>query len=202
MGPKAAEQRACEMRRHDPLANPQPLIRRVYSYVAYLVGDGPEAEDITNDVFERALRYRSSYDPNKGEPVTWLLGIARRAVSSRRQQTAGVEELDADHAASPGDLEADTIRRLDLAVAFARLAERDRELLALRFAGDLTARQIAQILELKTNAVEVALHRALARLRAELEHETPGVPEPGSALRAPAAAPIVHAPRVEGSLKD
>src|SRR5918999_4894134 len=50
----------------DPLANPEPLIRRVYSYVAYRLGDGPDAEDVTSDVFERALRYRESYDRQKG----------------------------------------------------------------------------------------------------------------------------------------
>ena len=42
----------------DPLADPQPLIERVYAYVAYRVGDGVHAEDITSEGFERALRYR------------------------------------------------------------------------------------------------------------------------------------------------
>ncbi len=32
----------------DPLANPEPLIRRVYAYVAYFVGDGPDAEERLN----------------------------------------------------------------------------------------------------------------------------------------------------------
>ena len=62
----------------DPLADPGPLIRRVYAYVAYRIGDGAEAEDITSEAFERALRYRDSYDPRRGEPVAWLIGIARR----------------------------------------------------------------------------------------------------------------------------
>ena len=56
------------MFRRDPLANPEPLIRRVYSYVAYRVGDGPDAEDLTSETFERALRYRKSYDPGKASP--------------------------------------------------------------------------------------------------------------------------------------
>ena len=60
----------------DPLADPAPLIRRVYAYVAYRVGDGPEAEDITSETFERALRYREKYDSHKGTPAAWLLGIA------------------------------------------------------------------------------------------------------------------------------
>ena len=54
------------MHRRDPLANPEPLIRRVYAYVAYRIGDGPDAEDVTSEVFERALRYRESYDPTRG----------------------------------------------------------------------------------------------------------------------------------------
>jgi RNA polymerase sigma-70 factor (ECF subfamily) len=61
------------------------------------------------------------------------------------------------------------LSRLDLRAAVGRLDERDRELIALRFGADLSARQIAEVLELKTNAVEVALHRALARLRRALE---------------------------------
>ncbi len=65
----------------DPLANPEALIRRVYAYVAYRLGDGPDAEDVTSEVFERALRYRESYDRSKGEPTAWLLGIARRCTS-------------------------------------------------------------------------------------------------------------------------
>ena len=42
----------------DPLANPEALIRRVYAFAAYRLGDGPDAEDVTSEVFERALRYR------------------------------------------------------------------------------------------------------------------------------------------------
>ena len=72
----------------DPLRNPEPLLRRVYAYVAYRVHDRSEAEDITSETFERALRYRNTFDPHKGDAVAWLLGIARRceSVILRRQQ--------------------------------------------------------------------------------------------------------------------
>ncbi len=56
-----------------------------------------------------------------------------------------------------------------VAAAVATLDERNRELIALRYGADLTAKQIAAVLGVRTNAVEVALHRALGRLRAELE---------------------------------
>jgi RNA polymerase sigma-70 factor, ECF subfamily len=152
------------MLRRDPLANPEPLIRRVYAYVAYRVGDGPDAEDLTSETFERALRYRKSYDPRKGEPVAWLLGIAKRCIDGRGPRTEFASE-DVDEAIA-SDLEEDTVRRLTVAGAVRTLDERDRELIALRYGADLTARQIAELLGARTNAIEVALHRALGRLRA------------------------------------
>lgn len=157
------------MFRRDPLANPEPLIRRVYSYVAYRVGDGPDAEDLTSETFERALRYRKSYDPRKGEPVAWLLGIAKRCVDGRGPRM----ELASETPEGPtvGDLEEDTVRRLTVARAVDTLDERDRELIALRYGADLTARQIAELLGARTNAIEVALHRAMGRLRATFEDE-------------------------------
>jgi RNA polymerase sigma-70 factor (ECF subfamily) len=157
------------MLRRDPLANPEPLIRRVYAYVAYRVGDGPDAEDLTSETFERALRYRKSYDPKKGEPVAWLLGIAKRCVDGRRPRIElASESVDEP---SPTDLEEETVRRLTVARAVGVLDERDRELIALRYGADLTARQIAELLGARTNAIEVALHRALGRLRATFGDE-------------------------------
>jgi RNA polymerase sigma factor (sigma-70 family) len=158
------------MARKDPLADPAPLIRRVYSYVAYRIGDGPDAEDLTSEVFERALRYRSSYDPALGGPLPWLIGIARRCVDGRRYLPTHADSAKVEQAA-PQDLEASALERLTLAGAVSVLDDRSRELLALRYGADLSARQIGAVLGLKTNAVEVSLHRALARVRAELEEQ-------------------------------
>jgi len=167
----------------DPLANPAPLIRRVYSYVAYRIGDGPDAEDVTSEVFERALRYRESYDPSRGGPVPWLLGIARRCVEDALPRRSRMMTLEASEGVSPEDLENEAVRRLTVAAAIEGLDERGRDLLALRYGADLSARQIGEVLELTTNAVEVALHRTLARVRAGLEEperrdDRPGVPAP------------------------
>ena len=160
------------MFRVDPLRNPEPLIRRVYSYVAYRVGDGPDAEDVTSDAFERALRYRKSYDHSRGEPVSWLLGIARRCVDDFFSHRVEVVD-EPQEPAAPGDLAEDTARRLRLGAAMSGLGERERELIALKYGADLTARQIGDVLGLQTNAVEVALHRALGRLRDVLDDDEP-----------------------------
>jgi RNA polymerase sigma-70 factor (ECF subfamily) len=151
------------MLRRDPLADPAPLIKRVYAYAAYRLGDGADAEDATSETFERAVRYRKSYDPRKGEPVAWLLGIAKRCIDGGWPKaefpTQDVDSVDTT------DLEEETLRRLMISRAVAALDDRDRELIALRYGADLTARQIAELLGARTNAIEVALHRALGRLR-------------------------------------
>jgi RNA polymerase sigma factor (sigma-70 family) len=162
------------MLRRDPLADLEPLIKRVYAYAAYRVGDGADAEDVTSETFERALRYKKSYDPRKGEPVAWLLGIAKRCIDGGWQNT----EFSSDTIDSPDptDIEDETIRRLTVSRAVGALDERDRELIALRYGADLTARQIAELLGARTNAIEVALHRALGRLRGILGVEDDSEP--------------------------
>jgi len=172
----------------DPLEDPAPLVRRVYAYAAYRLGEGPDAEDVTSETFARALRYRTSFNPKRGSPAAWLIGIARRAADDHLR-LQGIEiptddELLLEREAEPSP-RLDAAVRLDLHAAVAPLGTRDRELIALRYGADLKARDIAELLEQRTNAVEVALHRALERLRAALE---PGsASEPGE--RAQTAGP-------------
>lgn len=156
----------------DPFAAPDELIRRVYAYVAYRIGSGPAAEDVVSEAIERGLRYRQSYDAKKGSPAAWLAGIASRvlvdhATKGRLQATVDVEDPhnyeDFSHAA---------LRKLALQDAVATLDERSREIVALRYGGDLKAREIGEILGMTTNAVEVALSRALHRLRSTFEAGT------------------------------
>jgi RNA polymerase sigma factor (sigma-70 family) len=143
------------------------LIRRVHSYVAYRIGSGADADDVTGEVFARAVRYRSSYDPAVGEPAAWLLGIARRVLADRGSPPTQL--LDEQQPEAAGDDSVDAlVDRLVLRDAVAGLPENDRELIGLRYGADLTARQIGELTDATTHAVEVALSRALGRLRARL----------------------------------
>lgn len=151
---------------HDPLAQPEQLIRQVYSYVAYRIGAGAEAEDVTGETFERAVRYRRSFDARKGAPLVWLLGIARNVVAGCH----GVVPVDPEaelEGASPGFEEA-VASKLDLEAALACLSARERELIALRYGADLSSRQIGEVLGLAPGTVDVSLCRLRARLRALL----------------------------------
>jgi RNA polymerase sigma-70 factor, ECF subfamily len=157
----------------DPFSDPEPLIRRVYAYVAYRIGNGPDAEDVTSAAVERALLYRDRFDWRKGDAAAWVIGIARRQIAEHLSAQSLVVADRPEEAAS-GDLAAESMARLDLRRAVEQLAERDRELVALRYGADLTARQIGELLDMHTNAVEVALHRALAVLRSALESSPVG----------------------------
>ena len=163
----------------NPISDPSAeLIQRVYAYVAYRIGPGPDADDVTSEVFERAFRYRDRFDPRRGTPASWLIGIARNYIEQHPRRPDWSSEL--PDPAAPGDLEEDAVRRLSVARLVARLDPRERELIALRYGADLTARQIADLLGTTPNAVGVALHRAVARLR--------GLVEADRAAETPAAA--------------
>jgi len=156
----------------DPLANPEDAIRRVYAYVAYRTGAGADADDIVSDTIERALRYRSSFDPRRGSAAGWLIGIASNCIADHYRDGAGRVDADVEQIAEPATEFTSSVEgSIDLHAAVARLDARDRELIALRYGADLKAKDIARLLEMKPNAVEVALHRAVARLR-ELMGET------------------------------
>jgi RNA polymerase sigma factor (sigma-70 family) len=153
----------------DPLADAEPLIRRVYAYTAYRIGPGPDAEDVTSEVFERALKYESSYDASKGDFTGWLLGIARRCVD-QHLATPNTFPLEPTPPVAPDDVEGEVVERVALAEAVAELSDRDRELVSLYYAG-LNGGQIAHLLDAPRNTIDVALHRALARLRTILERQ-------------------------------
>ncbi len=143
------------------------MITRVYSYAAYRLGPGADAEDVTSETMERALRYRDSYDPSRGQPSTWLLSIARRVIVEHLAVAAPHAKDDELQGHDSGeDVAGESVRRLSLAAAIETLAERDRELLSLRYGADLKAREIGELMQMETHAVEVALARALERLRA------------------------------------
>jgi RNA polymerase sigma factor (sigma-70 family) len=182
--------------RHDPLADPEPLVQRVYAYVAYRIGDGPDAEDVTSEAFARAVRYRDSYDPSRGAPIAWVLGIARRCIEDflrERRHEGEVPDL-----AAHADVAEETVTRIALWQAAGRLGDRDRELIALRYGADLTARQIARQLAMRTNAVEVALHRALHRLRVLLVETGPEDEQPEEPASGGATVRISSVARYEG----
>jgi RNA polymerase sigma-70 factor (ECF subfamily) len=146
---------------------------RVYAFFAYWVRSRADAEDLTQHCFERALKAWSRYDPARASVSTWLLAIARnlmvdhlRAAGSRRQQP--LEEIDLESLQAAPDEHSLGIDP-DLARALAELGPREREVIALRFGGDLTGPEIAALTGLSLANVQQIMSRALRRMRVMLD---------------------------------
>ena len=161
---------------------------RVYAFFAYRAGTRADAEDLTQVTFEHALRAWSRYDPGRAKPSTWLMAIAHNVMVSylRRDRTRAQEPLAAEPEADSrlptvSGPEARLGLEPALAEALTRLGPREREVLALRFAGDLRGPEIAELLGLTLANVQQILSRTLRRLREELQ-QCPGegetAPEP------------------------
>lgn len=133
--------------------------------------DPGSAEDVVAEVFLIAWR-RADRVPHS-EPLLWLYAVARRVLANqrraRRRRQALVDVLGTlarrrIAAPEPGGSE--------LTAALARLRRDDREVLMLTAWEGLDATQAATVLGCTPQAVHTRLHRARARLRAELQSDS------------------------------
>jgi len=146
--------------------------RAVYGYLRFHLPSADEAEDLTADVFLRAVRAERRFDPNRGSARTWLLRIARNALvdhvrRERRRQQLPIAALRDLHSEAPSPEERllweEEVGRLLSAVA--GLGARDREIIGLRYGSGLDSREVAELLGVAEAAARTRLWRALARLR-------------------------------------
>jgi RNA polymerase sigma-70 factor (ECF subfamily) len=145
---------------------------RVYNYVRYRVQDAETTDDITAQIFERALVNISRYRPEQGPFGAWLFAIARNAVNDhlrakRRRRWLSLEVLCGRASAEPQPEEVVIGKEThaELLAALARLSDRERDLIALKFAAGLTNYRIAQLTGLSESNVGVILYRTIRKLR-------------------------------------
>jgi RNA polymerase sigma-70 factor (ECF subfamily) len=140
---------------------------RVYGFLAYRLRDREAVEDLTQTTFERALRAWSRFDPTRASEATWLLAIARNLLIDhhRRDRSALIDELDERSEPTVSGPEARYATSPELINALARLSDRDREVVAMRYGGDLSASEIARLLDLSLANVQQILSRSLRKLK-------------------------------------
>jgi RNA polymerase sigma-70 factor (ECF subfamily) len=144
----------------------------VFGYLLYLTHDRALADDLSGATFEKAFRLWSRFDPHRGTPRTWLLGIARTTAldwfrsESRRQRREQA-------AAPPEAQEAEFLEGLSpaLQTALAALSAGEREVIALRVVLELDGDQAARILGISATAVSTRLSRALAKLEEKVRDD-------------------------------
>jgi RNA polymerase sigma factor (sigma-70 family) len=161
----------------------------VYGFFGYRLGSRQEAEDLTQVTFERALRAWDRFDPGRASARTWLLAIAHNLLIDhyRGDRTADQEPIPHGEAGERllghvEPLEPGMGLGPELEGALGRLDDRERELIALRFGGDLTGPEIAGLTGLSLANVQQILSRTLRKLRADLEGQAEPVTVQQSAV--------------------
>jgi len=160
----------------------QGCFQAVNRYAARRVA--PESvQDVVSDTFLVAWRRHCELD---GEPLPWLLGIARRVAANHLRANARRDalrgRLRAERSVSYANEEVGE-RDPQLAAALAGLGERDREALMLVVWDGLEHRVAAQVMSCSTGAFTVRVHRArrrLARALATEETDTIDIPKEAS----------------------
>jgi RNA polymerase sigma-70 factor (ECF subfamily) len=171
---QADERLRVEAARKDPgqfAALYEANFERVYAYVARRVKGRAEVEDLTSEVFRRALSGLHGYE-SRGAPFSaWLLRIAANAVvdrarrAGRRSQSAAELELSV-LPSEPERLDAESRARLFRCVA--GLPRAQRRVIELRFAEERSIREIAAALGKTEGAVKQLQLRALVALRKKI----------------------------------
>ena len=141
----------------------------VYGYVASIVRDDYEAEDVTQHLFAKLMTALPKYEPREVPFSAWILRVARNvAVDHMRQRRAipceEVRELETRH----DDDDASRMRTLGLRDALATLPEEQRQVVVMRHLIGLTPGEIAGRLGRTEPSVHGLHHRGRGALRTAL----------------------------------
>jgi len=165
----ALVQRACRMERAAISALYRRHVQAIYHYFRYRVRDEHTAEDLTAEVFLRAIEGLPNYRPTGVPFVAWLHRIAqaRMADHFRRQQreaTVGLDESWPSGEDSPlAEVEQSSLHE-GLRAALGQLTTDQQQVVVLKFVEGLNNADVAQILGKTEGAVKSLQHRALNAL--------------------------------------
>ena len=143
---------------------------RIYAFIARRIGDRDAAEDLTSDVFHKALANLRNYEWRGAPFAAWLIRIAANAVADQLKRAAR-EALGREDPSDPGassDLEAIEYRARVFRLVN-QLPSDQRRVIMQRFVEQRSIREIAQQLGRTAGAVKQLQLRALQNLRVRME---------------------------------
>jgi RNA polymerase sigma-70 factor, ECF subfamily len=149
----------------------------VHRFCVSQVADRAAAEDLTHETFVKAFQVYERVGPDLASARPWLLAIARNLCVDHHRRRGRWRRAFARLTSRPvpaADVEALAGERADIErviSALAELREKDRQLIGLRVAAELSYPEIGELLGRREAAVRLATHRALLRLRARLEND-------------------------------
>ena len=145
---------------------------KIYRYISFKIGNTTEAEDMTQQVFLNALKSISSFKW-KGVPFSaWLFRIAHnQIVDHLRKKEHTAVPLDESLASSGDNPQLIVEQKLDIEqmlVAAKQLTKAQREVISLRFAGEMPIAQVAKTMGKSQGAIKALQHSAIVALRKTL----------------------------------
>jgi len=158
-----------------------PLFDQLYNFARWLTQDTPEAEDLVQETYTKALRGFSSFQPGTNFRA-WMYRILRNSFLSSRtglKTTAvfdeeGPESLPAVDATTPESLYIEQANRQIVQDALAELPVPFREILLLCEVEEMSYQEIAETLSIPIGTVMSRLSRARKALRALLQQKLKG----------------------------
>ena len=147
---------------------------RVYGFIARRVGSRDIAEDLTSDVFHKALAGLPRFEW-RGVPLgAWLIRIASNAIIDRAKRAA--KESDTSGLDEPSEVSPKEIEEIEQRARLFKLVDQlppdQRRVIVLRFSEEKSIREVAQDLSRSEGAVKQLQFRALQNLRAQLSKES------------------------------
>lgn len=150
--------------------------KRVYNYISFRINNHQDTEDLVSQVFERVIHKYDTYDHKRSPLEAWLIGIARNTVTDyfRSRQRGFALSMNLLRHLVPGGKQPEEVivANEDHAVLIrmlSKLSEKERNIVALKYAADLKNIDIAEIMGLSESNVGVILFRSLKKLRKEWE---------------------------------
>lgn len=145
----------------------QQYARTVYKFLLSKTGSEDLSEELTQETFYQAIKSIGRYDESKCSVSTWLCAIAKNQLSVYRRKHPRTESLE-DNAAVYA-LSADEVTESENRVALLRrlhdCPEPYREVMYLRIFGDLSFREIGEIMGFSENRARVTFYRGKEKLR-------------------------------------
>jgi len=150
---------------------------RVHGMAVRAFGPGPDAEDVTQQVFVSAWTGRAGYRPEQGPLPAWLTGVCRHKIADtwarrdkqRRLADAAIAQAQSTPSGGVPPVDAAVADRVLLLGELDRLGQPQRGIIELAFFADLTHTQIAERTGLPLGTVKSHIRRTLERLRDRLE---------------------------------
>lgn len=152
---------------------------KIYNTIYFKTGDPFTAEDLTEQVFEKLCSKLHQYDASKSSLNTWIYRIMHNSIidyyrHKSYRQVAYFKEGEAEAIPDGSQCQADAAiiegeRSLEIARLLCELSEREHEILIMKFWTGLKNKEIAECLDMKPEAINVILFRALRKLAAIIE---------------------------------